>query len=80
IRCRAESFQRVREEGGDIEILVDNGYLGDGSQGEISSWTAKYMAALGNEPINVDEFPSYFDLMIEVLEESGAQVISDQEG
>lgn len=71
----AEYFNSIKDDGEDIEVLIDNGYLGDGSQGDISYWTAKYDAALADDSFTYDEFGSYFDAILEVLERHGAKLI-----
>jgi RNAse (barnase) inhibitor barstar len=74
-RFRAEYYKSISDEGEDIEVLIDNGYLGDGSIGDISYWTAKYEAALAGESFAYDEFGSYFDTILDVLKERGAKLI-----
>lgn len=79
--CRfcAEDFRRAIAKGADRDDLVDWGFFGDGSPADMARWTAKYEAALAGEPFACDEFGSYFDAILEVLERGGAQLVADNE-
>ena len=62
-----------------MKSLVDCGYFGDGSPADIARWTAKYEAALAGELFDCDELGSYFDAILEVLRETRAELIPENE-
>ena len=61
------------------ELLSMNGYLGDGSDADIAYWTKKYIAAFAEEPFDCDEYYPYFDIVLRIFEERGAQLIPEKE-
>ncbi len=74
-RFRAEGFQEAVAGGERTEHLVDWGFLGDGSDADIARWTAKYEAVLAGKLLGDDEIGSYFDAILEVLEESRSALV-----
>ena len=79
-RFRAESFREAVAAGEDRKVLVDWGYLGDGSPADVARWTVLYEAALTGEPFECAEFSSYFDAVLEVLEERRAALVPENLG
>lgn len=61
------------------ELLVDNGYLGDGSEADIAMWTSKYVGVLAGEPVDCDEYRPFFEVILEVFESRGASLIPENE-
>jgi RNAse (barnase) inhibitor barstar len=78
-RFRAEGFHEAVSNGETTEQLTDWGYFGDGSEADIARWTTLYEAALAGKPFGCDEFGSYFDAIVEVLEAGGAEIASENE-
>lgn len=74
-RWRAESFRVLRDSGESTEQLVEWGYFDDGSEAGITRWTGTYEAALAGEPLDPDEFFSYFDVLLDLFAEIGVAFI-----
>lgn len=76
-RFHAEHFYAAVKEGEATQVLIDAGYLGDGSENDIARWTAIYRAALTSGTLDYGEYNSYFDALLEVLKRSGAELLPD---
>ena len=61
------------------EQLVDWGFFRDGSPDDVARRTAKFVAAQTGAPFAADEYGSYFEGILEVLESSGAKLIPDED-
>ena len=75
-RFHAEVFDATESE----ELLVQNGYLGDGSEADIAYWTNLYEAALAGEPFEDDDLSSYFDVLQEILASHRVEMVPDVAG
>ena len=75
-RFHAEVFDATESE----ELLVQNGFLGDGSEADIAYWTALYEAALAGEPFEADDIRPYFDVLREILASRGVEMVTDVAG
>jgi RNAse (barnase) inhibitor barstar len=73
-------FRAFPADADDLDDVIEMGYLGDGSPSDIARWTAKYEAALANEPFDCDEFGSYFDTILKVFAENGAALLPEEVG
>lgn len=81
LRDLAEIFHRLVEEGYSTEDIIEHypSLFGDGSEGEIERLTALYKAALVGEHVECDEYPPYFDYIMDVFARRGSELVPDNE-
>jgi hypothetical protein len=61
------------------ETVANHPIPSEANEAEVERLTVLYKAALADEPVDNDEFPPYFDLILDVFASRGVELVSHDE-